>query len=193
MIERKKPYLTILIAAILWLTAWTATQGIFISEVLVRSPWDINISYVVAIIWVLIATIAAFILFPSRTRNVLPKSKLLWLYAIPVLLLALLPGHYSLSLNIWAYIPMILVTVFWQDYLTFGILQSTLAERLSLNGAAVLTAIIFSLGHVLFSMNNILDPQLLLITFAGFVFAFSRRYTGNIYIANIIHITIYLI
>jgi membrane protease YdiL (CAAX protease family) len=176
-----------------WLLAWVATQGIFMSEVLRLLPWNVNTSYAIATIWVFIVTITAIIILPSYRKKSLPKSKLLWLYAIPLILLIFLPQHYALALNIWVYIPMIIITVFWQDYLTFGILQPALSKRLSLNGAAILTAVIFVLGHAIFFLNNVYDPQFILIALAGFTYAFSSRYAGNIYIANIIHISFYLI
>lgn len=177
----------------MWFLAWVATQGIFMSEIPRRLPWDINMSYTVATIWVFIVAITCFIMTPSYRKMSLPKSKLIWLYIAPVALLFLLPQHYTLALNVWVYIPMIVITVFWQDYLTFGVLQSALSKRLSPNRAAALTAVVFALGHLVFFLNNLIDPQMILIVLAGFVFAFSRRYTGSIYIANIIHTVFYLI
>jgi len=176
----------------MWFLAWAATQGLFISEILTRLPWEINSSYTVVTIWVLIVTVTCFILMPSFRKESLPKSRLLWLYSIPVALLFLLPQHYRLTLNLWVYMFMILVTVFWQDYLTFGVLQSVLSKRVSSNKAATLTAVVFILGHIIFVLNNVFDPQMLLVVIAGLVFAFSRRYSGSIYIANIIHTIFYL-
>lgn len=177
----------------IWFLAWVATQGIFMSEMLSRLPWDINASYAVATIWVSIVVITCFITMPAYTKMSLPKSKLIWLYIVPVALLFFLPQHYALALNVWVYIPMIIITVFWQDYLTFGVLQSALSKRLSPNRAAALTAVAFVLGHLVFFLNNLVDPQMIPVVIAGFVFAFSRRYTGSIYIANIVHTVFYLI
>ena len=87
---------------------------------------------------------------------------------------------------------MILVTVFWQDYLTFGLLQSHLATKVSENAAAIITAFLFILGHIVFFLNDPFDPQFVLIAVAGFIFAFSRRFTGTVYIANVIHLSFYL-
>jgi len=88
---------------------------------------------------------------------------------------------------------MIVITVFWQDYLTFGVLQSFLAKQSNRNIAATITGVVFLLGHAVFFLNDLSNPQFVLIGIAGFVFAFSRRYAGNIYIANIIHTLVYLI
>ena len=192
MIKHKISVLSIFITIAAWLVIWLVTQGLFMSDVLRNLPWDVNISYIVATVWVLTVTITALSALPKYKKISLPKSKLLWLYTVPLMALILLPLHYSLALDIRVYIPMIIITVFWQDYLTFGILQPALAKRLSPNQAAIITAAVFVFGHVIFSFKNILDPQLLLVTAAGFIFAFATRRTGNIYIANIIHTIFYL-
>lgn len=130
---------------------------------------------------------------PSYRKKVLPKSVLLWLYTIPATLLLMLPGHYHLALYFPVYIFMILVMVFWQDYVTFGLLQSHLETKVSANIAAIMTAFLFLLGHMVFPIDHLADPQFAIIASAGFLFSFSRRYIGNIYIANVLHFCTYLI
>lgn len=191
---KKQPIVSNILAGVsLWFIVWVFTQGIFMSEILLNSPLDINISYLLATVWVLVVLILCVALLPVFRKDSLPKSKLLWLYFIPFALLLYLPWHYALTLNIWVYIPMIVITVFWQDYLTFGVLQSFLAKQSNRNIAATITGVVFLLGHAVFFLNDLSNPQFLLIGIAGFVFAFSRRYAGNIYIANIIHTLVYLI
>lgn len=191
---KKQPIVSNILAGVsLWFIVWVFTQGIFMSEILLNSPLDINISYLLATVWVLVVLILCVALLPVFRKDSLPKSKLLWLYFIPFALLLYLPWHYALTLNIWVYIPMIVITVFWQDYLTFGVLQSFLAKQSNRNIAATITGVVFLLGHAVFFLNDLSSPQFVLIGIAGFVFAFSRRYAGNIYIANIIHTLVYLI
>ena len=191
---KKQPIVSNILAGVsLWFIVWVFTQGIFMSEILLNSPLDINISYLLATVWVLVVLILCVALLPVFRKDSLPKSKLLWLYFIPFTLLLYLPWHYALTLNIWVYIPMIVITVFWQDYLTFGVLQSFLAKQSNRNIAATITGVVFLLGHAVFFLNDLSNPQFVLIGIAGFVFAFSRRYAGNIYIANIIHTLVYLI
>lgn len=191
---KKQPIVSNILAGVsLWFIVWVFTQGIFMSEILLNSPLDINISYLLATVWVLVVLILCVALLPVFRKDSLPKSKLLWLYFIPFALLLYLPWHYALTLNIWVHIPMIVITVFWQDYLTFGVLQSFLAKQSNRNIAATITGVVFLLGHAVFFLNDLSNPQFVLIGIAGFVFAFSRRYAGNIYIANIIHTLVYLI
>ena len=191
---KKQPIVSNILAGVsLWFIVWVFTQGFFMSGILLNSPLDINISYLLATVWVLVVLILCVALLPVFRKDSLPKSKLLWLYFIPFALLLYLPWHYALTLNIWVYIPMIVITVFWQDYLTFGVLQSFLAKQSNRNIAATITGVVFLLGHAVFFLNDLSNPQFVLIGIAGFVFAFSRRYAGNIYIANIIHTLVYLI
>lgn len=193
MIKRKFSIRSIFTVIAAWLAVWVMTQGLFMSDILTTLPFDVNISYIVATIWVLVIASVALIVLPKYKKKSLPKSKLLWLYIVPSIALVFLPLHYALALDVRVYIPMIIITVFWQDYLTFGILQPALAKRISPNLAAILTVIMFVLGHIIFSLNNVLDPQLLLVAVAGIIFALSTNRTGNIYIANIIHTIFYLI
>lgn len=180
-------------ACLLWLVVWSGTQGIFMSDILLRLPGELNLKYLIATIWVLAIVIIALIVMPSYRKKMLPKSNLLWLYVLPAILLFMLPAHYSLTLNFPVFVFMILVTVFWQEYVTFGLLQTYLAMRMSANIAAIATALLFLFGHAIFFLNDLGNPQIALISLAGFVFAFSRRYTGSIYVANVLHLCFYLI
>ena len=191
--KKNKHLKHILLGISLWFSAWTVTQGIFMSEILFKLPIDVNISYLITTILILVITIISLYIYPRHRKEALPKSKLLWLYTIPAVLLIALPSHYNMMLNIMVYIPMIIISVFWQDYLTFGMLQTFLNERVSQNKSAIIVAVVFLSGHLIFYLNDPTNPQFILIALAGFVFAFSRRYTKSIYIANIIHTIVYLI
>ena len=180
-------------ASMVWLAVWSGTQGIFMSDILLKLPGELNLKYAIATLWVAVIAIASLIILPSYRKKVLTKSYLLLLYVIPAILLAMLPQHYSLTLYCPIFVFMIIITVFWQDYVTFGLLQTYLAKRASPSVAAMITTALFLLGHIIFFLNDLADPQFALIALAGVAFAFSRRYTGTIYIANILHLCFYLI
>lgn len=175
-----------------WLLVWVFTQGIFMSDILTHLPGDLNVNYTIATTWISAVAVVFLVMMSSYRKKILTRSRLLWLYVIPVILLVFLPNHYSLTLSLPVYMLMILVTVFWQDYLTFGLLQSRLATKVSENTAAIITALLFILGHIIFFLNGPLDSQFILIAVAGFIFALSRRFTGTVYIANVIHLCFYL-
>jgi Type II CAAX prenyl endopeptidase Rce1-like len=193
LMAKKIQYQQIIISALIWFTIWVITQGLFISGILTQLPGELNLKNAIATSWVLLITIICLYAMPVYRKNLLPKSKLVWLYLIPLGLLLLLPAHYQLVLNLPVYIFMILVTVFWQDYLTFGLFQTYLEKRLHLNTAAILTALLFLVGHVVFYINDLFNIQFVIIAIAGFLFSFSRRYFKNIYIANILHLCFLLL
>jgi hypothetical protein len=180
-------------ASMLWLVVWSGTQGIFMSDVLLKLPGELNLKYVIATLWIALIAIISLIILPWYRKKIFPKSYLLWLYIIPAILLLILPQHYTLTLYYPVFVFMIIITVFWQDYVTFGLLQTYLATRVSPNVAAMITTALFLLGHVIFFLHDLADPQFVLIALAGGAFAFSRRYTGTIYVAHVLHLCFYLI
>lgn len=83
------------------------------------------------------------------------------------------------------------VSVFWQDYLTFGLLQSYLGDRLPRWGAVAVTAVIFWLGHALylpdrFGIASIL-PSLAMLAL-GAVFAALRAWLGRLHLLLSLHL-----
>ncbi|MEZ5087523.1 MAG: hypothetical protein R2722_15180 [Tessaracoccus sp.] len=61
-----------------------------------------------------------------------------------------LPFHYGLEFPVALYMFWMIVSVFWQDYLTFGLLQKYLAERFPTWAVLVASAVIFWAGNALF-------------------------------------------
>lgn len=53
------------------------------------------------------------------------------------------------------------VSVFWQDYLTFGLLQIYLGERMSAWVTVPLVAVVFYLGHAILLPDRFAPPNLL--------------------------------
>lgn len=190
---QKNGLIHIIIAVAVWLVIWIATVGIYISGILDRLPGEVNFKYIIATVWTLAILIIVLATTPIYRKAVLPKSKLLWLSIIPIALLILLPLHYNLPLPLPVHVFVITVTVFWQDYLTFGVLQSYLTTRISATFAAILTPTLFLLGHVIFYFGSSISPLFLLTAVSAFVWSFTRKYTGNIYIALLLHFCSYLI
>lgn len=188
--------LYVVFISLAWLVAWSVTQGIFMSEFLTRFGSDINRVYLLATIYILTVSIASIVVFKSLSKKVLPKSKLLFLYLIPLLLLVAVPFRYSLGLRVEVYIPMILITCFWQGFLTFGIFQSFLSKKVRQLYVYLLTAAVFTFGHLIFFLSEISFAniyQWLFIFLTGLIFAYITGRSRNIYIANVLHISFYFI
>lgn len=166
------------------------------SEFLTRFGSDINRVYLLATIYILTISIASIFIFKSLSKKVLPKSKLLLLYLVPLLLLVTVPFRYSLGLRVEVYIPMILVTCFWQDFLTFGIFQSFLSKKVRPLYVYLLTATVFAFGHLIFFLSEVAFAniyQWLFIFLTGLIFAYTTGRSRNIYIANVLHISFYFL
>lgn len=117
-----------------------------------------------------------------------------WIFLLYLLPLAAMINLYInqpseiFGVNTLLYILFMTLSVAYQDILTFGFLQTILEKNLGGLIAAIITGVVFYIGHLNFSLD-----VFSLIHMLGFiVFSFSRYLTGSIYIANIIHLTFVL-
>ncbi|KAB1656029.1 hypothetical protein F8O01_11390 [Pseudoclavibacter chungangensis] len=127
-------------------------------------------------------------------RTLFARSRWMWAYVLPALLAVALPFHYGLVLPLPLYIGWMAVSVFWQDYLTFGLLQSYLAERLGRWPVVVTTAIVFWLGHALFIPDRFAPANLLpslAILALGLVQATLRDRLSTLHLILALHLAFY--
>lgn len=181
----------------LWLLVWSLTHGFFMNDNLMNLlPGDLNQKYVSASLYIFIIILSSFFIFPKIRKKNLPKSKLIYLYLIPLSLIAALPFHYSLTLNPAVYVLMILISCFWQDYLTFGIYQTELSKKLKPLATVVTVATVFFLGHFIFYLDILNQQSIfswLMIAIAGLALATIRYKTNNVYTSNVIHLSFLLL
>lgn len=146
----------------------------------------------------LVVTLALALLLTHRryARVLFARSSALWLYAIPAGLAILLPLHYGQSLPVGVYLVWMTVSVFWQDYLTFGLLQSYLAERCGTWAVLAASATIFWLGHVVFLPDQFGPgrwlPSLAILAL-GFVLAGLRLWLTTLHLILALHLSFYFI
>ncbi|MEV4060859.1 hypothetical protein [Nonomuraea dietziae] len=130
--------LTILGACVAWLAVWIATQGLFvINDWLPGGSLNNRLAWLTGYMAVVLAT--ATVVCRRRNREFLPSSRLRWLYVLPLALLLLLPFHYDGPVTVPLLAVMIVVTAFWQDCLTFGLVQSFKRRQTSPLTAVLLT------------------------------------------------------
>lgn len=88
------------------------------------------------------------------------------------------------------------VSVFWQDYLTFGLLQSYLGERLPAWGVIVASAIVFWLGHALFIPDRFAPihwlPSLAILVL-GLALASLRVWLKSLHLILALHLSFYFL
>ena len=68
--------------------------------------------------------------------------------AVPAVLALVLPLHYSMPVPVGVYIAWMTLSVFWQNYLTFGLPQSYVRDYLPAWVSIVVVTAMFWLGHV---------------------------------------------
>lgn len=123
-------------------------------------------------------------------------SKIIYYYSIPLVLAILLPLYYALPLPVLLYIFWMSVSVFWQDYLTYGLLQCYLNERLFQWTVILLVAVIFYIGHAIFipeAFTPIHTLPSLGILYLGAFLAFLRMKLETLHLILILHISFYFI
>lgn len=184
------------LACLAWLLLWHLTPGLLASGIGTLVSEDASIATLVECGVALI--VLAMLLATHRRRNTVlfARSRLMWLYALPAVLALVLPLHYGLPLPVGVYIFWMTVSVLWQNYLTFGLLQSYLRDDLPAWLTIVVVTTMFWLGHVValpdqFGPGNPLAS--LPIVAMGAVFALLRARLGTLHLLLVLHLTFYFI
>ncbi len=130
----------------------------------------------------------------SQARRLLRRSRRVWAYAVPALLLLVLPLHYFLDLPLALYAFWTAASVFWQDYLTFGLLQSRIAARLPAAATIGVVAAASACAHAVLIPQRFAPPAvlpLLAILLLGAVLAGIRAGTGDLHLLLAGHLAFY--
>lgn len=193
---RLRSWWVVAIAIVVWFGLWALTPGLLSNGVGHLVTDDLAGAIAIETGVVLVA-VSALVLTHKRFNRVLfARSWMLWLYALPLVLAIALPFHYDLILPVLLYMVWMTVSVFWQDYLTFGLLQSYLGQRVPAWAVIVLSAVIFWLGHVLFiperfGFQNWLSSIAILLL--GFVLASLRAWLKTLHLILALHLSFYFL
>jgi hypothetical protein len=115
---------------------------------------------------------------------------------VPLGLAVALPLHYTLAYPVGLYMAWMTVSVFWQDYLTFGLLQCYLRRRLPVWAVLVISAVMFWTGHLLFIPHRfgIANPLASLAILAlGFTLGGLRLRLRSIRLILALHLAFYFL
>ncbi len=94
----------------------------------------------------------------------------------------------------WLYLLMSVVNVTMQQYVTFGLLQHYLQQKLSPLWTIVATGLLFYASHALLISHKFLNPLAALAIIAlGFLFAAIRQKTDLLHITLSLHLAFFLI
>ncbi|WP_157246682.1 CPBP family intramembrane glutamic endopeptidase [Nonomuraea typhae] len=188
--------LQILAVCAAWLTMWLATQGLFvINDYLPGGSLNVRLAWLTGYVAVVLSV--ALVVFRRFGRSFMPRSKLLWLYGVPLALLLALPFHYSGPVAVPLLAAMIVITAFWQDYLSFGLVQTFIGQRTSPLAAVLITGGLFAVGHVVFLAGQTAPLAFLtacaVYLAAGCLLAWLREQTRSIYATNAAHLSFLLV
>lgn len=185
------------IIVLFWWTFWLGTQALFIVDLPYLSPLLTSSSpqanFISLTLWIIAINVIAFGIWHWRKHDYsFLKIKDKWDvlgYIVPLALIIALLATKSTAFNvpIWIYIVAMIVTNFCQELLTTGYMQTGLSKTLGPIVAAIITVIMFYLGHFMIADTFSLMGGVML---AGFIlFSWLRYVRGNIYLANIVHLT----
>ncbi|WP_138944845.1 type II CAAX prenyl endopeptidase Rce1 family protein [Plantibacter sp. M259] len=186
-----------LVLAVVWFTLWCLTPGITDQgPVRLVAQEDTLVVFLESLIAGLLV-IAIAILQRTHTRELFAPSRQRFLYVIPVALALTLPLHYELEFPVLLYIFWMTVSVFWQDYLTFGLLQRHLAASLPSRAVIPAVAVLFALGHVIllpdkFGLLPNPLPALSMLAL-GLLLAWLRRRFTTMHLILTLHLSFYFV
>ena len=185
------------VASILWMFLWSVTQGFFMREEMWNLiPGTLDMQASILTLYIALLVVLTLAVQVNLGNRLLVKSRIMWIYAAPIALIAALPLHYELVLSIPVFVGMVVITTFWQDYITFVLLQTHIQKSLTPVVSVSTVGSVFVLGHLAFSLDELTYasiPLWLGLAAAGFFFAALRQWTGNIYAVHILHMSFLLI
>lgn len=183
-------------AVAVWFVLWYFTPGLHdrgVGSLLTQGgSADVLVESLVAL-----GLLGPLLLLHRRWRaELLPVSRQTLVLLVPAVLAIVLPLHYDLGLPVAVYIAWMTVSVFWQDYLTFGLLQNHLAARLPTWAVIPLVTAIFTLGHILllpqrFGLQQL--PATLGILAMGLVFSSLRAGLRSLHPLLALHLSFYFV
>ncbi len=186
-----------LLLILLWWLFWLGTQALFIVNVpflsdslATQNPQN---NFIALTVWIVIINLIALAIYHKFQRDYsFLKIKDKWdilAYAIPlgliVALLATKGTAFNVSMPI--YIVAIVITNFCQELLTTGFLQTGLSKKIGSVLAAIVTCVVFYLGHFMVAETFTLMGGVMVIGFI--LFSWLRYKRGNIYLVNVLHLS----
>lgn len=191
----------VVLAISLWWIFWLLTQYLFIGGLpdWVDPLLDGDSSqqrFIYTFAWIVFVAVVCLVLWHGTVRDYSffkAPRKLLLAYLLPlgiaVWLLLRQPLVFGIATPIFVG-GMVIGTV-WQDVLTFGFLYTLLDKQIGSRLAAVLTTVMFFLGHFLFV--SALPVEVLLYAIGFSAFTFLRYRTHSIYLTNALHLSYLLL
>jgi hypothetical protein len=195
-IESGHPWVIVIATIIVWFGLWYLTPGLLGNGVGSLFTNDDATSVLIETIIAFVLAAILVLLHRRYNRELFARGWTVWLYVLPLAAGIALPFHYGLEFPVALYMFWMTVSVFWQDYLTFGLLQEYLGERLPTGPVLVLSAVIFWAGHVLFLPDKFSPihvlPSLAILAL-GFALASLRVRLRSLHLILALHLGFYVV
>ncbi len=186
-----------LLIVLFWWVFWLGGQALLIVDVPFLSDWltssNPQTNFISFTFWIITINIVALGIWHWRKRDYsFLKIKDKWDvlgYIVPLALIVALLVTKSTAFNVpmGTYIVAMIITNFCQELLTTGYMQTGLSKTLGPIAAAIVTCVMFYLGHFMIADTFSLMGGIMV---AGFtLFSWLRYVRGNIYFVNIVHLT----
>lgn len=192
----RPPGWTVVLACAIWFGLWYLTPGLLANGAGRLFTTDPDVSVLIETILAFVLAVALVLTHRRFNRVLFARSWSRWLYAVPVALAVTVPFRYELLAPVGLYMVWMTVSVFWQNYLTFGLLQGYLGERLPAWGVLVVSAVMFWLGHVLFIPDHFapvhVGPSLAILVL-GFVLGSLRLWLRTLHLILALHLSYYFV
>jgi membrane protease YdiL (CAAX protease family) len=180
-----------------WGLFWLGSQALFMVDIPLLTPWllsaDPQTNFLSVGLWILGVNLLALAVYHVGIRDYsFLKVKNKWdilAYILPLGLTALLlfSKQAAFGVPILLYIAVMIATNFCQELLTTGFMQTGLARNIGGVWAALVTTMMFYLGHFMIQDTFTLMG---LVMIAGFIlFSWLRLKRGNLYLANVVHLS----
>lgn len=181
---------------LVWFGLWSLTPGLLSNGVGSLLTDDVALSVLIETVVALVIVAGLVMLHRRYNRELFARSWQLWMYALPLGAGIVLPWHYGLPLPLALYMFWMTVSVFWQDYLTFGLLQKYLAEWLPTWAVLLTSAVVFWAGHALLLPDRFAPTQVLpslAILALGLVLASLRVRLTTLHLILALHLAFYFV
>lgn len=185
-----------LAAVVVWFGLWYLTPGLLSDGVGTWFTDDPATAILYESLLALVLVLGIIALHRRETRELFARDRTVWLYALPLLSGVVLPFHYGLELPVGLYMVWVTVSVIWQDYLTFGLLQKYLARSLPPWAVLIASAVIFWAGHALLLPDKFAPVHLvpsLAILALGLLLAGLRVRLGTLHLILALHLGFYFV
>lgn len=175
-----------------WFGFFALTPGLFANGPGALLSDDIDLRLIAETVLVVVLTVALTLVFRRESRNLFARGRMMWCFALPAAALVALPFHYALPRPLLLYVVWMAASVLWQDYLTFGLLQTFLRRILPGWGSVLGVGVLFMCVHLVYLPERFFSPlPALAMLILGAVLALLRSWTGTLHVVLALHLSFY--